>query len=260
MLLEALKPIPGTIQIVAGQTFHELDAEKAREWLEQGFARAIGGANSRGWSDGLRWDGADVAILASGESLSVEQCDAVRCWRDAAFNRRYVIAINTTFRRALWADLLYACDGTWWEGKDKHDAERYIDEARRTFAGELWTQDTKAAAAHKIKLIRSEAKPGLSRKPGVIHQGHNGGFQAINLAYLAGAARVFLLGYDMKGRHWHGEHPGGLRKVQRFDLFLRRMAELAADVAKEPAFDVINCTPGSACKSFPAKDWREVFA
>ena len=53
---------------------------------------------------------------------------------------------------------------------------------------------------------------GLSLDPDKLVTGHNSGFQALNLAVLAGARRILLLGYDGKagqdGRtHWSGGHP-----------------------------------------------------
>jgi hypothetical protein len=215
--------------------------------------------NARGWN-GLLWDGCDVAILASGESLSVQQCEAVRAWRDMSPAFRKVIVINTTFRRAPWADVLYACDAAWWEGRDRTDMPKYVDEAKGRFAGELWTQDTDAAKNYGLKHIRSAPGKGLSRPPGLINQGANGGYQAIGLAYQSGARAAYLLGYDMHGRHWHGQHPGLLHRSNRFDIFLRNFVQLASDVATIEGFEVVNCTPKTALRSFPMRPWQEVFA
>ncbi|MBC7282566.1 hypothetical protein [Hoeflea sp.] len=41
--------------------------------------------------------------------------------------------------------------------------------------------------------------------------GGNSGFQAVNLAAVAGANRIVLTGFDMSvdnGTHWHGDHNG----------------------------------------------------
>jgi hypothetical protein len=222
------------------------------------YDREAPAVNSRGW-DGLHWDGCEVAILASGESLSVEQSEAVKRWRDAASSFRRVIAINTTFRRALYADVIYACDGAWWDGRDRLDAPRYADEAKATFAGELWTRDADAAKRHGLRLLKSQPGRGLERQVGVINEGSNSGYQAIGLAYQAAARVVYLLGYDMKGGHWHGEHPGMLRKNSPFPIFLRNFKRLAAEVAALPDFSVINCTPNSALRDFPMRKWQHVF-
>lgn len=257
--LVALRAIPGTISIAPGQEFIEPIQEQADHWLSTGFAKRPVVANGRGWS-GLNWGSQDVAILASGESLSLEQAEAVKVWRNRQPMMRKVIAINTTFRRAPWADVLYACDGTWWEGRDKPGQETYLEQARATFAGQFWTQDSAAAAKHSLNLIRSISGGGLCTKPGVVYQCGNSGGQAVGLAHQAGAANVYLLGFDMKGGHWHGDHPAGLKRVQSFPVFLKQMERMAVEVAAIKDFRVINCTPGSALKGFPVRKWQEVFA
>ena len=256
--LVALQAIPGTIQIVPGQTFRELDPERAAQWLRTGLAKVPDMPNSRGWN-GLRWDGATVAILASGESLSAEQCAAVKAWRDRDPILRKAIAINTSFRRAPWADVIYACDSQWWNAVDKGHVLTHIEEARAECLGELWTQDDEAARKHGVKLIRSDRGKGLSRVPGRINQGMSSGYQAIGLAWQAGAVAALLLGYDNRGGHWHGAHPKGLEKTNPYATWAKNLGELAAD-CKGAGFAVTNCTPGSALKMFHVEPWQEVFA
>lgn len=203
------------------------------------------GARSALFKD-VNWSGSTVVILASGPSLSEAQCAAVKEWRQAETERaRRVIAINNTFRRALWADMLYACDVHWWAV--------YLEEARATFAGELWTQDVRAQREHRIKYVESSRANGLGKRPGVIHQGGNSGYQAINLAYQAGAEKIVLAGFDMHGTHWHGKHGHGLPNTADwlFKLWVKNFDALAADLAAE-GVDVVNCSPDSALRCFRA--------
>lgn len=62
-----------------------------------------------------------------------------------------------------------------------------------------------------VHMLRNAGVDGISRQPDRICTGQNSGYQAINIALLAGAACVVLLGYDMQytgGKsHWHGDHP-----------------------------------------------------
>jgi hypothetical protein len=64
-----------------------------------------------------------------------------------------------------------------------------------------------------VHLLRNDGNcGGLSSNPGALRTGLNSGYQALGLAVAAGAARVVLVGYDLKyspdGRsHWHNEHP-----------------------------------------------------
>jgi hypothetical protein len=146
---------------------------------------------------------------------------------------------------APWADLLYACDGDWWD--------EYIGEARRTFSGELWTFDSVAAERHGLRVAKGLDERGLGRD--IIHTGNNSGYQAINLVYLRGAARIILLGYDMKrgptGKlHWHGDHPRGLNRGCAFSTWLKRFPALAEDLKSE-GVSVINATRDTALECFP---------
>ncbi len=240
MKLLALRTIPNSVGMIqAGQSFHTHD-EHGQQLIASGHARADDGTIAPG--SGIRWPGATVVILASGPSLSIAQCDAVRAWRQQAANRR-VIAINTTFRRAPWADVLYACDAPWWR---LHHAE-----VTATVRSELWTQDKEATRAFAVRHIESAALPGLGRRPGLIHQGGNSGYQAINLASQAGVAKIILLGYDMHGTHWHGRYENGLPNTapHLFETWIANAKLLAADLAKD-GIEVVNCTEGSALPWF----------
>ena len=69
------------------------------------------------------------AIIASGPSLTKEDVDAVR-----GLN---VIVINTSYWLAPWADILYACDGHWWDWHyENTDWKAKLD----AFENKKWTQ------------------------------------------------------------------------------------------------------------------------
>src|SRR5690606_31872717 len=80
----------------------------------------------------------EAVCIASGPSLTADDCDLVRRWRSAgeaageaqageAAQERAVVVVNTTFRLAPWADALFAMDENWW----KHHHE----EVAATFTG-----------------------------------------------------------------------------------------------------------------------------
>lgn len=81
-------------------------------------------------------------------------------------------------------------------------------------------------------------------------QNANGGFQAINLAYLAGAQRIYLFGFDCKGGHWHGDHPAGINSRLPHTLWLQHAKVLAGDL-RDAKVTVMNCSPGTALRCFP---------
>lgn len=238
--LVALRDIgDGCGTIPAGAEF-KAQEQLAREYVNEG--RAAPRAGARLWS-GPHWPGATVAILASGPSMCADDADLVRAWRDADPVAHRAIAVNTTYQLAPWADIIFACDGAWWK--------LYGSRVRAECPGQLWTQDRAVIGEERIRHIESRAAPGLSRKQGVIHQGMNSGYMAVGLAHQTGAARVLLLGFDMAGGHWHGDHPSPLpnpRAAIQKD-WRNNFVALAKDLAAV-GVDVVNCTRETALECF----------
>jgi hypothetical protein len=198
-----------------------------------------------------RWPGSVIVCIASGPSLTIDDVSLVEEWRTAPVREpRRVIVVNTTYKAAPWADVLYACDAAWWN--------LHIQDVRESFAGEPWTLQNFAAKKHRLHEMPSDAKPGLGRK--VMHLGGNSGYQAVNMAYLFGARRIILLGYDMQrtgGRsHWHGDHPKGLRNTSPFASWIARFKVLAKDL-REAGVEAVNATRETALLGFERVDLRE---
>jgi hypothetical protein len=187
------------------------------------------------------WARHTVVILGSGPSLTDEQVEYVR----ECENSR-VITLNNTYARAPWADVHYAGDYLWWK---IHRPQMLAMKCR----GAHWTQDNGAAERFGINRVKGANREGLGLD--IVHTGGNSGYQAINLAYLWGARKIVLLGFDMKAaddgrRHWHPEHKAPLPEKQLFTEWIHRFKKLAADLAARGVV-VINCTPDSALPWFP---------
>lgn len=125
------------------------------------------------------------------------------------------------------------------------------------FTGRKVTQDKQAADDYGLEYIESAKGKGLSSIPGLIHQGSNSGYQAVNLAYLEGAKTIILLGFDMKSRgdkaHWFGDHPDKLRSTyEQFRDCYRTIAD------QNPPVEIINCTRDTALRVFPCRHLEEV--
>lgn len=96
----------------------------------------------------------------------------------------------------------------------------------------------------------------------MLAHGGNGGYQAINLAALAGAERIILLGYDMKhdGKrsNWHDGHP-----VKTRDRLIRgwipQFRRLADELTKD-GVQVINASEDTALDAFPRRPIAELLA
>ena len=76
----------------------------------------------------------------------------------------------------------------------------------------------------------------------------------VNLAYLFGAKKIILLGFDMKRdkdkkSHWHGDHPGFLNKSLPVEKWIKNFKQLALDLKSE-GVHVINATRDSDLECF----------
>lgn len=261
MLMIAIRDVASTVSMIpAGSQFHELDPDRAQDLIAKGDAKpAVASVVAavpevKGWR-GLDWKDSTVVIIGGGESATDERIEAVHKWRMDPPNRR-VIAINTSYAKAPWADILYACDGRWWTTYFK--GTTHFSEAAKTFApNQMWTQDKDTAQKLGIKFIESAKLFGLNKNPNKINQGQSGGYQAINIAYHAGAKKIVLLGFDAKGGHHHGDHPPGIAARSPFKAWIENFRGLAADLKAE-GVEVVNCSEGTAIDAFPVRPLEEV--
>lgn len=186
---------------------------------------------------------ATVVVVATGPSLTVEQCEMLKAPRAAGLIK--VLGANCAYQRAE-LDALIAVDGQFWK--------TYIRDIRDRCPGlELITQD---ASAHKTygltTRIRGSARDGLGM--GEIHTGSNSGHACLNLSFLWGAKRICLIGFDMrlgpKGeKHFHKDHPQPCVQQQLFPQWVKRFESTARDL-KKLGVNVANCSPGSALPWF----------
>lgn len=103
-----------------------------------------------------------------------------------------------------------------------------------------------------VHILRNLGNSGISDDPSGVMTGQNSGYQALNIAVLAGAKRILLLGIDMVGKHWHPEHPdpSGANIYHGCIWHMNK----AAPLLKSLGVEVLNCSPISALKCFPKVD------
>jgi hypothetical protein len=207
------------------------------------------------------WVGETAVILGGGPSLHAEQLARVK--QAYADGRARVVAVNDAYLVAWYADVHYAADSHWhrWhtEGIDKPVLGMKAAEVRErwaTFAGQKCTIENSGANVtdDAVHMLRNKEGMGLSPDPEVLVSGRNSGFQALNLAVLAGAKRIVLLGFDgapaADGReHFHGGHPRPTPK-EAYPLYRQAMSK-AENALLEAGVEVLNASPGSAIDSFP---------
>lgn len=161
------------------------------------------------------------------------------------------ICVNDAFRLAPDGDALYGADHRWWALH--HEA------ARKTFTrGEFWTCEARAAEAFGLKCVAYERGPGLSERAGIIRTGGwlgNSGAQALNLAYLWGARRLVLVGFDFQGTHFFGNHPSRWASAPLATL-AREMHGMALDLYRL-GVEVINCSDSTALRYWPTSTLEE---
>jgi hypothetical protein len=193
-----------------------------------------------------RWAGQTVACIASGPSLTREDCDSLRAARLPA------IAVNNAGLppMAHWADVHYAADGRWWEAHS--DALDY-DRLKLAANGDV----------HGVQLVHYTGKSGFEDRPDAIRTGRNSGYQALHLAAHFGARRIILLGYDMQATggetHFHGYHARPMNNPGpgNFARWREHFAELAPELEKR-GMEVINCTRETALTCFRRMSLEDV--
>jgi hypothetical protein len=190
-----------------------------------------------------RWTGELCVVAAPGPSLTPNVAERCR--------GNHAIAVQDAWRLLPWADVLYGCESIWWQwhnGCPGFSGERWSSHD----SGSNYKLDT--AQAFGLRLVRGHVADGFSADPSAIHYGGNSGFQAINLALLFGAARVVLVGFDMRTvdgkRHFFGGHPPALhRGGANYSRFIPDFERAAAVLP--PGVEILNATPGSALTCFP---------
>ena len=194
------------------------------------------------WTIPRMWDGRTVAILCSGESMTQEAANQVRAARLPA------IAINTTFRLAPWADILYGADAAWWH--QTPDA--------RSFAGLRVSMEP----VDGVLQVGRVGRVGFGDHPDGLYTLCNSGAQALQIAVKAGAARILLLGMDMTGGHWHGPHAAPLRDTHEdmYPVWCDLLTQYAQALCARGGPEIVNCSPVSRLMCWPRMSLEDALA
>ncbi|MGD9880465.1 MAG: hypothetical protein AB7F22_10580 [Reyranella sp.] len=214
------------------------------------------------WTPEPIFRGETVFCLASGPSATQEVVDKLR--------GRRTIVVNATCHLAPWADILFFTDSGFY---------LHRRDLIRTWPGMVVTMSrmAKRELPDKVRRVKGcgapEFPPRLSgRRPGFppagspeIQQGRTSGHTAVSLAIGLGAARVCLVGYDMRlaadGREHHHSGEAGYGGPRDLSLYANEFVpgfngwRAAAEAS---GVEILNCTPGSALKEFPFADLDEV--
>lgn len=167
-------------------------------------------------------------VIASGQSLTKKDCEYVRLARVSGAVQGVVAISNVGLDLAPWADYLVSADSAWWK----------VNKAALDFKGRKFCRQQVTGTDQYICHINA----------------CNSGMMGMFIARDMGKAdRIILLGFDMKGTHYFGPHPEGLKNTND-----KRFAEHRAQFKYFPKMDVINCTPDSALEIFPKANLRDI--
>lgn len=175
-----------------------------------------------------------AVCIASGPSLTEHDCNLVE--RSGLPS----IAVNSSWKIAPFADVIYAGDAQWWHA-NYHAIES---------DAEKWTCSLSAYEFFYNDLHHF-------RVPDKSHQtGWNSGMRAIELAAYFGASKILLIGYDCSlknGIHWHGEHKNTnnptKQNCDKWHIQFERVASRMSSLGVE----VVNCSRYTELRSFPVK-------
>lgn len=186
------------------------------------------------------WRGQTAVIVAGGPTAKDAPLDDMK-------GKCRCIAVNEGYRLAGWADVLYGCDGRWWQ----------VRQGVKGFVGLKISQDLRAVRQfkdiRKVDVVHKDEI--LVERKGQIGSGGNSGFQAINLAVQFGATRIVLVGFDMRidrGIHWHGPHPNHLNNPRATNVERwRRAIDGAAGQLMALGVIVVNASQVSELTGYP---------
>lgn len=210
------------------------------------------------------WAGETCVILGGGPSLTLAHVERVREAHEAGMVR--CIAVNDAYLWAPWADVLYAADAQWhvWHsaGTPKYQIGFTAAQVRERFAAfkgqkcsiQSQVENIKDDRVHILRNANGTLHGfGLSADPRALITGRNSGFQALEVAILAGTKVDILLGFDGQpttdGRtHWSGGHP--LPTPPDAYQHYRKSFSEAEYAIKAVGVKVINASPGTGIDQF----------
>lgn len=180
-----------------------------------------------------RWAGQTVICVASGPSLTPEDCELCR------LSGHQMIVTKMCFRLCPDAAVLWGMDSGFWAHFQK--------EIDAVFHGAKLTLSAQGARYGATSFYGQTWFRGFG----------NSGTCAISLAALAGASTVILLAYDCQrtgGKvHWHGDHPPGFGNGRSMKTWPAKF-KAVGEYAKSKGCRVLNASRETALTCFERMD------
>lgn len=194
------------------------------------------------------WKGLATVIVGGGESFTAADSRLIGMSRNKDLIR--VITVNDAVYPCWFADIAYACDIEWWR---HHPLPEFLGRKMR-----LDMNPKKLEPPADVEAIKCAGEHGLTGR-GIYH-GRNGGYQALQVAFHLGATQICLVGIDMSGGHWFGDHPQGVRRGSPLHATMARNFDHLGPLLAERGVDVVNASAISKIRAFPKvglSDWLQ---
>lgn len=203
----------------------------------------------RTWTIPRIWDNDDCIIIGGGPSVNFIDLECLR--------HKRVLAVNCAYRKTLWADVMFFGDPGW------HKA---YGQKLNEFGGLVVTRQIECRDMPGIRVVRfTDARFGISTQRDLLIWNKSSGACAINLAYLLGAGRIILVGFDMKvvngEANYHKLYPRKCNARAKVDNRWKRFLEPFPAIKKDLdalAVPCLNATPDSALTAFPMVKLEDV--
>ena len=200
------------------------------------------------------YDALNCALLAGDDVFVIGGGPSLRNFDFEKLAGRKVIVTNEAFTLVPSAVALVFVDHHWW-------AARQGAVQARPFTGQVVGRGPYRDAYGRSGVTRVAYRSGeaWSMDPRLLG-GRNSGLAAVNAAWLMGAERIFLLGFDMgasQGRNnFHNLYPESpAAPAHRYvGIFIPEFEKAAKRLETIGGGVVINLTPGSALRCFPERD------
>lgn len=158
------------------------------------------------------------------------------------------IGINNAFRLGDWVDVCWFVDSRfyWWYKKEL-DAYKGLKLSYNRHPELLGSLEY----IEGVKTVKGSSGEGISLQ-GIKFNSSSGG-SSINLAYLLGAKKIVLVGFDMRfvnsKSNWWDYSNHMLVREKGYDNFIKPFHRLKKD-ADMLGLEILNATPGSALDMF----------
>ena len=200
------------------------------------------------WPTKELWKGEDVFILGGGPSVKTFPISFLKTKKVIGCNHAYLFGPEVV-------DILLFCDQVFYNHHRQRPEFQKFPNPKVSNSESILNPDEDI-------LIVPRKQQGWHRD--ALGFNANTGSAAINLALILGAARIFLVGFDMqlgpqREQNWHEEVHSRVNRFH-YERYLSLMRSSVSDIAENwPEAQVINLNPDSKLDIFPKGRFEEYF-